>query len=215
MSCWDCNRFILYSILSIIIVYDSIFVGAVHYPLILFLSSAKIESRHYSLFSKIVLSFQVHSSEVQQTMAPCFIIYLYLSLYSLSAKLQKNFYIFDDNLPPPLNVTNAESVQNAWNMILSSIIASNISLNTSDPNQFIFNISILSDLDIMESSSIVLPDITNPNDIPITLNINCQQLIACNLNLINTNFITIIDGNTNATKFILYLHSFVINRLII
>ena len=133
-------------------------------------------------------------------------------LYFVSAKFQNTFYIFDDNENPSINETNAESIQNAWNLIVSSIKSNNSSFNTSDSNQFIFNISILSHLDIIESSDIIIPSLFNPNNIPITLNIVCLQTTPCNLNIVNTNFITIMDENLNSTKLILYLHSFVANH---
>ena len=131
----------------------------------------------------------------------CFFIFI---LYFVSTKFQNTFYIFDknENWNLPINETNVVSIQNAWNLIVSSMIASISSFNKSDSNQFI-------DLNIIKSSDIIIPSLFNPNDIPITFNIICPQTIPCNLKIVNTNFITIMDENLNSTKLILYLHSFV------
>eukprot|EP01084_Bolivina_argentea_P179816 310696_1 len=134
----------------------------------------------------------------------------------------KNYYLIDQSIASnytiPLYVNNntiVYSIEEAWNNIIISLQqvlnGSNI-INITDPNEFIFNINILSDINVIQSSNIILPSISNYDNHPITLNVNCMASYTCNINIKNgTRFINIMQQNSNATKLILSIHDLNIN----
>ena len=133
----------------------------------------------------------------------------WLVLFSLPHLQQcsRDFYLLDsalsnDTYPSLDQDLFVDSIQEAWDTILSSLIPSNDSLT--------FNLCILSDLHINQSSEIDIPWTRASS--PITLNIECLLRTPCVLHLhANSTLLSLYDAAHNSTKLILSLSNLDVN----
>ena len=105
------------------------------------------------------------------------------------------------------------SIQEVWDDIMLQLKPENgsILINISDPNQFIFNVSILSDIDVTETSNLTVPFMPDYENYTITLNIKCIQTWSyCNINIYNgAIFIYLEQTNENSNKLLITAESLV------
>ena len=145
------------------------------------------------------------------------LLWIYLPPPLESLPTDNRYYLIDQsitNISIPSLISNDNifnSIGDVWNNILSSFNATvngTSTLNMSNPKNFIFNVTILSDLTIPLRSyatpNIYVPEIVgNINNYPITLNIDCMRSSPCTINIFNGSSFIAVQASAHAPKLIL------------
>ena len=109
----------------------------------------------------------------------CHLSYLIVTLMICCwSTIASRYYLIDPNseesIPSEIqNDTIIYSMTGAWNNIASSINQTMMESNTSDINELVFNISIISGIDINDTNQLILPSNLKFENIPIIINIDC------------------------------------------
>eukprot|EP01084_Bolivina_argentea_P263612 446244_1 len=122
-------------------------------------------------------------------MSPLLIIYFFICINILLISASNTYYLVDTSLSTnytlPIYINNQSivySIEEAWRDIIVSL---NQMTNTSEPNEFVFNVSIISNINIENNNSISIPFLPKLNNKTVTINFNCIESILCHVNINN------------------------------
>ena len=148
-------------------------------------------------------------------------LWIFLPFPLKSTPTDNSYYVADrsiTNISIPSHISNDKifnSIGDIWNDIILSFDATvngTSTINMSDPNNFIFNVTILSGFTIPFRSyvtpNIYVPEIAqNLNNYSITLNIDCMRSPPCTINIFNGSSFIAVQASAYAPKLILSLRS--------